>query len=99
MKLFLNLLVLVTIVLCIVVFSFIFLGGEEQMLDVKENNLFKYIFRKFCMNLFIICIGSILLFLINRFIFEVETDLNYYKKLFIILNLISILVITYIYII
>ncbi len=87
-----------TIILFLIVFSFIFLGDEEEMPEIKENSLIKFIFIRFLINLFIICIGSILLYTINRYIFESKTDLNYYKNMFVVLNLISILILIYIYV-
>jgi hypothetical protein len=98
MKIFLNVVILSTIILFLIVFSFIFLGDEEEMLEIKENSLIKFIFIRFLINLFIICIGSILLYTINRYIFESKTDLNYYKNMFVVLNLISILILIYIYV-
>lgn len=99
MKLFLNAIILITIVLFLIVFSFIFLGSEEEMIEIKENSLLKFIFGRFLINLFIVCIGSILLYTINRYIFESKTDFNYYKKMFVVLNLISILILIYTYVI
>lgn len=98
MKIFLNAVMLSTIILFLIVFSFIFLGDEEEMPEIKENSLIKFIFIRFLINLFIICIGSILLYTINRYIFESKTDLNYYKNMFVVLNLISILILIYIYV-
>lgn len=98
MKIFLNVVILSTIILFLIVFSFIFLGDKEEMLEIKENSLIKFIFIRFLINLFIICIGSILLYTTNRYIFESKTDLNYYKNMFVVLNLISILILIYIYV-